>query len=195
MLFRMKNYSEKLLFPLGLKISNVKANTISIFGFIMAIIVFLGFTYNYLWVAILGLFFIEFFDQFDGVVARIQGCTDFGGFLDSSLDRYGDILVYYGLYVGGYVEVHLLIAVIAGSLLTSYTRARIEAARGGSVGGVGIFERTDRIPFLMLAAIIHLWYDQALFLGMIILAIGTNYTVFQRFRYASRTLSHIQNVD
>ena len=190
MLFRMKKYSEKLLLPLGRKISHVPANRISIFGFGAAALAFLGFWFQLLWLALISLFLIEFFDQLDGVIARLQGTTKFGGFLDSTLDRYGDALLFYGLILGGYVSFHLGILVMVGALITSYTRARIEAAGHKSVGGVGILERTDRIPLLFFGALLQFWLPTALWITMLILAIGTHLTAAHRFRYASKVLSH-----
>ena len=42
-------------------------------------------------------FITEFFDQLDGVVARLQGPTKLGSFLDSSLDRIGDFFLFVGV--------------------------------------------------------------------------------------------------
>ncbi|UCC19993.1 MAG: CDP-alcohol phosphatidyltransferase family protein, partial [Promethearchaeota archaeon] len=90
MLLQIKRFSEKLLLPLGRKLVKIPANYFTIFGLLSAIFAFFGFIFHFLIIAIIFLFITEFFDQLDGVVARLQGPTKFGGFLDSTLDRIGD---------------------------------------------------------------------------------------------------------
>ena len=108
----------------------------------MDIVLYLGISY----------ILIEFFDQLDGVVARLQGPTRFGGFLDSTLDRYGDAFIFLGIILGGYITLEIGILVMIGAFLTSYTRARMEGAGIEKVSGVGLFERTDRVPILIIGA-------------------------------------------
>ena len=66
------------------------------------------------------------FDMLDGAVARASGTvTKFGGFLDSTIDRYSESLVYGGVlvYLLGTRDYHLgsllVIVATAGSLLIS----------------------------------------------------------------------------
>jgi CDP-diacylglycerol--glycerol-3-phosphate 3-phosphatidyltransferase len=78
------------------------------------------------------------FDWLDGALARLTNrITPFGGFLDSALDRYSEGLIYGGLlwvYVQqasktqtGTTEVMLIFAVIVGSMMISYVRARVSS--------------------------------------------------------------------
>lgn len=119
------------------------------------------------------------FDTLDGAVARVTGrVTVFGGFLDSTLDRYSEAAVFCGLLVlytrqGRLLEVVLVYAVIIGSLLVSYARARAEGL--GLDCEVGWLQRPERIALLGLG----LALDLALPV-LIILAIFTNLTVAQR---------------
>jgi len=190
MLFRVKKFSEKLLLPLGTKLSKIPANYISIFGFISAIIVFIGFSFKWILLDIIFLCFIFLLDQLDGVIARLQGVTKFGGFLDSTLDRYSDILIFVGIILGEYTEIIIGFIVIFGAFLTSYTRAKIEALGIVSLSGVGLLERTDRIPILIIGTIIQIWIPFAIWWTMVILAIGTHLTAIQRFIFAYKNLSH-----
>ena len=73
------------------------------------------------------------FDMLDGRVARLRGReTKFGAFLDSTMDRYSDMLLYMGLLIlyarmerTGFM---VLVWVAAfGSFMTSYARARAES--------------------------------------------------------------------
>jgi phosphatidylglycerophosphate synthase len=189
MLLQIKKFSEKLLLPLGKKLVKIPANYFTLFGLISALITFFGFMFNWLIIIIIFLFITEFFDQLDGVVARLQGPTILGGFLDSTLDRIGDCFLLTGVILGGYTNLEIGLIVFIGAFLTSYTRAKIEALGVDNLYGVGILERTDRVPIMLIGAIFQIWYPTALWWTMIVLAIGTNITVLQRLIYAFRKFS------
>jgi CDP-diacylglycerol--glycerol-3-phosphate 3-phosphatidyltransferase len=126
------------------------------------------------------------FDMLDGAVARASGTvTKFGGFLDSTLDRYSEAVVYGGvlIYVLGTKDflagAILVFAATAGSLLISYARARAEAA--GFKASVGLLARPERVLVLAVGlltgqVIAALW----------ILAIGTHLTVLTRITHVWR---------
>ena len=183
---------QKALLPLARKLKNVPANVFTITSLIFSLVSGLGFYLNILSITIICLFLIEFFDQLDGVVARIQGPTKFGAFLDSTLDRYGDAALFMGIILGNYTSPFLGILAFIGAFLTSYTRARVESLYDGSLGGVGILERTDRVPLLMIGAIFQIFFQTALWWAVIILIIGSHITVFQRIFYAHKNLSKIR---
>ena len=130
-----------------------------------------------------------FFDALDGVIARLYGrVTVFGGFLDSMLDRYADALVLTGIILGGYGYVLWGLLALVGSLLVSYSRARAEAA-GVKMETIGLAERAERILILTVASLLTLIWSYALWWSIVLLAVLTNLTVFQRavyFRKASR---------
>ncbi len=184
MLLQVKKFSEKLLLPLGRKLTKIPANYFTLFGMISAIITFIGFYFQNLPLIIAFLFITEFFDQLDGVVARLQGPTKMGAFLDSTLDRIGDFFLFFGVILGGYTSIEIGLIVIIGAFLTSYTRAKIEALGVKSMYRVGIFERTDRVPILFIGAIFQIWFPTAIWWTMIILAVGTNITAIHRIFYA-----------
>jgi len=189
MLLQIKKFSEKLLLPLGKKLVKIPANYITLFGLISAIITFFGFIFHCLMIVIVFLFITEFFDQLDGVVARLQGPTILGGFLDSTLDRIGDFFLFIGIIFGGYTTLEIGILVLIGTFLTSYTRAKIEALGIDNLYGVGILERTDRVLILFIGSIFQIWFPTVIWWTMIILAVGTNITVLQRIIYAFRKFS------
>ncbi len=188
MLFQMKLYAEKLLLPLGKRLIHIPANYFTIISCLMSFLAGLGFYAHLPWLLIPSLLLIEVFDQLDGVVARLQGPTAFGAYLDSTLDRYGDFAIFIGIWFGEYTNEWVVIGALVGTLMTSYARARAEALGIDSLGGIGILERTDRIPLLLLGAIVYLWYGQAFVIIMWILLIGTNFTAFQRTLYVYRQL-------
>ena len=190
MLLQVKKFSAKLLLPLAKKIKRIPANYITFFGLFSAIVVFFGFLLNWLLLIIIFLFVTEFFDQLDGVVARLQGPTKFGGFLDSTLDRIGDFFLFFGVILSGYTTIEIGLIVLLGAFLTSYTRAKIESMGVENLYGVGILERTDRVPILFIGAILQIWFPTALWWTMIVLAVGTNITALQRIIFAYRKFSN-----
>lgn len=130
------------------------------------------------------------FDMLDGAVARSTGqVTKFGGFFDSTLDRYSESIVYFGLLIylmntdAGTTAVVLLFAAIIGSLMVSYSRARAEAV--GIDAEVGIFARPERIILLAIL----LMFDQPV-IALWILAIVTNFTTMQRIFHVWRKTSY-----
>ncbi len=189
MLLGVKKYSEKLLLPLGKKIKKIPANVITLIGLIFAILAGFFFIFQILLFIIISLVLVEFFDQLDGVVARLQGPTKLGSFLDSTLDRIGDYIIFFGIILGGYTDLHIGLITLAGAFLTSYTRAKIESLGIPNLYGVGLLERTDRVPILLIGSIFQIWFPLAIWWTMILLAIGTNITVIQRIVFAFKKFS------
>ncbi len=194
MLLGVKKYSEKLLLPLGKKIKKVPANLITALGLFFAFLTLLSFMFQSLVFIIITLFIVEFFDQLDGVVARLQGPTKLGAFLDSTLDRIGDFFIFFGIILGGYTNIYIGLITLAGAFLTSYTRAKIESLGVPNLYGVGLLERTDRVPILFIGSIFQIWFPTAIWWTMVILAICTNVTVLQRLIYAFKKFSE-KNLD
>jgi CDP-diacylglycerol--glycerol-3-phosphate 3-phosphatidyltransferase len=117
-----------------------------------------------------------------------MGRTDrFGALLDSALDRYADAAIFAGLgyYFADRVQFELLVlafAALMGSYSVSYVRARAEGL--GVDVKVGLFSRLERIAIIL----IMLFVPQVLPAGLVILAIGTNFTSVQRLLYVYRVL-------
>jgi len=129
-----------------------------------------------------------FFDLVDGVVARHFGLsTDFGAFLDSTMDRLVDMVVLFAIAMhygeAGRSGLVLVagIALVSG-VLTSYAKARAEQWIDRLEGG--ILERGERVGLLAVGAIFG-WMVPILW----ILAIGSSLTVAQRFAAAYRQLN------
>ncbi|MAG36949.1 MAG: CDP-diacylglycerol--glycerol-3-phosphate 3-phosphatidyltransferase [Dehalococcoidia bacterium] len=100
-------------------------------------------------VAVLG---ASAFDLFDGALARVAGQkTRFGAFFDSTLDRYSESLLFFGLLVwfartGRWPGAILCYLSLLGSLMVSYARARAEGL--GLDCEVGWFQRPERMVVL-----------------------------------------------
>src|SRR5258707_1316395 len=100
------------------------------------------------------------FDMLDGQVARLSGrVTRFGGFLDSSLDRLSDMVVFVGLMVffardttyHSTLNVFLAGAGLMGSVMVSYTSARAESLIPKC--DVGFLRRPERVVLLIIGAL------------------------------------------
>jgi phosphatidylglycerophosphate synthase len=92
------------------------------------------------------------FDMLDGGLARLQNrVTRFGAFLDSTLDRWGEGVIYIGIVAGtaaaGWVAgAALATAAAVSSFQVSYCRAKAESL--GLHGEVGIAPRAERLVVL-----------------------------------------------
>jgi len=127
------------------------------------------------------------FDLFDGVVARKLGkVTPFGGFLDSVLDRYSDLLLLLAILIH-YLKredpglIILTFFVSMGTVLIPYARAKAEALQVPCT--IGLMERAERIILLSIGTIFQ-WMEPVLW----ILAILTHFTVLQRIYYVWKKL-------
>jgi CDP-diacylglycerol--glycerol-3-phosphate 3-phosphatidyltransferase len=126
------------------------------------------------------------FDMLDGAVARRSGKgSSFGAFLDSTMDRFAEIVPYLGLAYGLRERWEFLLPflVITGSLMVSYTRARVEGL--GGTCAVGMLERPERIVLVFLGLFIG---GPFLPLALILLAAGSYFTTFQRIAHARKVL-------
>jgi phosphatidylglycerophosphate synthase len=124
-------------------------------------------------------------DAVDGTLARITGrVTKFGAFLDSTLDRYAEGVLFLAIAfrsVSRHDDVTTYLAVVAliGSLLVSYTRARAEGL-GASIKG-GWFTRFERMLVLVAGLLLTAWLGPAvLTIALAIIGFFANLTALQR---------------
>ena len=143
------------------------------------------------WLQLAGLLLILFsiFDAFDGTVARLTGkVSRFGAFFDSTLDRYAEAFVLFGLLIyetgqpGTRTEVLLIYVSIVGSLLVSYTRAKAESL--GIKCMEGILTRAERVALLAVGLLLspyQFWVlPNSMTIVLWLLAILSNVTAMQR---------------
>jgi archaetidylinositol phosphate synthase len=163
-------------------------NMVSVIGLCLILLSAFAYSMRELLFAAILLFFAGFCDVLDGIVARLyEEMTEFGAFLDSLMDRYGDAIVLAGMTIGGLCHVESGLAAIIGSLLVSYTRARAETI-GIKMESIGLAERAERLLILLVSSITAIFWPPALELGVILVALLTNFTVLQRTLYVYRTL-------
>ena len=132
-------------------------------------------------------------DAVDGALARAQGSgTAFGGFLDSTLDRAGEAILFIG--VGTWLlrtqpdptlAVLGLMVALSGSFLVSYTHARAQGI--GLAASVGLAPRTERLVLMIAGvALAGLGITVGLIAIIGVLAVLTIVTVVQRIRHVWR---------
>jgi len=133
---------------------HVTANTVTVLGLLIVVIAALAIGSGWLLAGALILMGGSLFDAVDGALARATGGgTPFGGFLDSTLDRAGEAIVYLAIaayYLRGDAPTWPVLAAfvaLAGSFMVSYSRARAEGI--GVTATVGIAPRTERMVLIV----------------------------------------------
>lgn len=132
-------------------------------------------------------------DAFDGALARKLGRKQkgFGAFLDSTLDRLAEIVLFGGFifYFMQRDDTWMLVmsyAAITGSLMVSYTRSRAEAL--GLSAKIGILSRVERYVVMIVSLVLN-WPHVAL----VILAVLTYYTMLQRMLHVWQQSATVQD--
>ena len=177
----VRKYSRKFLEPLARLISTtgVSPNVISVIGFLLMVGVAIVLANGYLFLGGILIIFAGIFDALDGMLARMMESTSrFGAFLDSTLDRFSEAIIYLGLFIyflgqNQQVELILIYATVVGSLMVSYARARAEGI--GVPLKEGMFTRFERIFLLVVGLLLN-----QVTLALWVLAILTNVTAVQR---------------
>jgi CDP-diacylglycerol--glycerol-3-phosphate 3-phosphatidyltransferase len=122
------------------------------------------------------------FDLLDGALARFtKQTTRFGAILDSTVDRISEAAILFGLLIwylarAGSLEILLIFAVLIGSFLVSYIRARAEGL--GWQCQVGLFTRAERVIVLAIGLLIN-----QVFVALCVLVVFVFITVVQRLIY------------
>jgi CDP-diacylglycerol--glycerol-3-phosphate 3-phosphatidyltransferase len=132
-----------------------------------------------------------FSDMLDGTMARMQNRTGvWGAFLDSTLDRvadgviFGSVLVWAVREQAWWVQVAAFVCLVGGFVI-SYARARAESL--GLDCKVGVAERTERLLILLIPAFLYgLGVPYILPAALMVLAVLVVITVLQRFVHVYR---------
>jgi archaetidylinositol phosphate synthase len=130
-----------------------------------------------------------FFDVLDGAVARAKDkISARGAFLDSTLDRVSEMLIFLGILLGNYVAPFFVLLALALSLLVSYTRAKGDAL-GVNLAGIGVGERSERFVVLIVTSILGV-----VALGVLIVVVLALLTFVERTVRVSRALGRQRRV-
>jgi CDP-diacylglycerol--glycerol-3-phosphate 3-phosphatidyltransferase len=132
-----------------------------------------------------------FSDLLDGTMARLSGRTSkWGGFLDATLDRFGDAAIFGSLayYFGEHNQAGMFLAcmicLISGAV-TSYARAKAEAL--GFRCDVGFVERGERlVGSLVSTGLDGLGVPYVQAIAFWALAAGSTCTVVQRMLFVRK---------
>jgi len=172
--------------------SKITPNQVSWATFGLAVLSFLSFIYNWNIAAGLLAQLSSIIDGVDGSLARLKGMSSaFGGFLDSILDRYADILIMLGLTVWSasnevypYVWLAGFLS-ITGTIGISYSRARVstEFQPHFDRGFLSLASRDIRLFIVMIGAIIGQGY-----FCLIAIAALTHLMIISRLIFAYRHL-------
>ena len=152
------------------------------------------------------------FDMMDGQVARIGNMkSTFGALYDSVLDRYSELITFFGIcsylimhhHIGGFI---IAFAALIGSLMVSYVRARAEGL--DIECKVGLMQRPERVVLTSLGALccgIYAHFSgetQAasafdpiwiLIVPLLFVAIFSNITAFVRVRHCYKVMKNMEN--
>jgi CDP-diacylglycerol--glycerol-3-phosphate 3-phosphatidyltransferase len=157
---------------------------------------------SFFWAGI-ALIVANLFDMLDGQVARLSGrVTRFGGFLDSSLDRLSDMVVFVGLMVfyardlqsHSTLNVFLAGAGLMGSVMVSYASARAESLIPKC--DVGFLRRPERVVLFIIGALSTHPGSNNSFANRMpavlwVLAIGSYWTFAHRMYHTWRELNRV----
>ena len=183
---RIKRIGEPIALFLGRLGFTPDALTVAGFGIVLAA-AFAAAAGQWVLTALI-LIFGTLFDGLDGTLARATGKTsDFGAFLDSTMDRAGEAVIYAGIAAGaamnGKTEVIGLATLALGTgSLVSYVRARGEGL--GVCANIGIAQRAERAAVLIVGLLAgglaaSTWLTAAL----LIISVASAITVVQRIRF------------
>jgi CDP-diacylglycerol---glycerol-3-phosphate 3-phosphatidyltransferase len=135
-------------------------------------------------------------DAVDGALARATGGgTPFGGFLDSTLDRAAEAILYAGVVIyllraeaDPIAPVALALAALCGSFMVSYTRARAEAI--GVSASVGLAPRTERLVLVVAGiALAGIGFEIGLIGAVGVVAALAIATTIQRIWHVQREMT------
>ncbi|MDO9516679.1 MAG: archaetidylinositol phosphate synthase [Methanosarcinaceae archaeon] len=193
--------ASKFIEPMAIAFAKagISPNAVSIISLIFAAMAGIYFYYadgNPKIVLIAGLFVFlnSFLDAMDGAMARhLKIASLKGDFLDHVIDRYSDVFIICGIFLGGHVDWRIGVVAIVGVLLTSYLGTQAQALNIGRYYG-GVMGRADRLILIILASIIYFVYPicvsgfSALGWVMIAIAVGSHITALQRIIHIWKSL-------
>ncbi|HEX7258158.1 MAG TPA: CDP-alcohol phosphatidyltransferase family protein [Nitrososphaeraceae archaeon] len=197
MLNKFRENLQPVLEKMGILFASMglSPNALTLIGFITTIIASIIFGLNSLQLepilnsSVVGsimLLIAGFFDVIDGSVAKITKKTSKkGAFLDSTLDKISEAIIFLGIAIGELANPILCLIAVSSSLLVSYTRSRAETL-GLDLSGVGFGERAERL--LVLAIMGFFPFSYSLEYGVIIVIVISIITVIQRVHKSLKKL-------
>ncbi len=179
----------------------ITPNTLTVLGLLLSILTAFIIAQGWLLAGGLLVLFAGIFDMFDGAMARARNAaTTFGAFFDSTLDRYSESIILFGLLFYALREpglqdrfwpfgneqpwlIALIYIAVVGSLMVSYAKARAEGL--GLECKTGLLARPERVVILAIGLL-----TGAVIWALVVLAIFSNVTAVERIVHIWR-VTHV----
>ena len=185
--------------PIAKLLINLKVHphVITFAGLFLSILAFNFFRLGHFFYAGLMVILAGICDVLDGRLAReTKQITKFGALMDSTIDRYSEVLMFLGIAIffhdkQSYI-IYLIIFAITGSFMVSYTRARAEGL--GIDCKIGLMQRPERVTYLAIGSLLgSIPKTKYIFLILAIwfIAIFANITVVQRIIFIRNRLKNL----
>lgn len=181
----------------------VTPNMLTLVGLLLSIVTAVVIAQGFLFAGGLLVLFAGIFDMFDGALARARNAAStFGAFFDSTLDRYSESIILFGLL---WYTLHapalndrlwpfhntqswmlsLIYIAVVGSLMVSYAKARAEGL--GLECKTGLLARPERVVILAIGLLTGtgIW-------AVLLLAIFANVTTVERIVYIWRVTQQVK---
>lgn len=186
---RVRRMSMRVIQPVAR--SRISPNALTVVGLLLNFLTAVVIGGGYLFASGVLLLFAGVFDMADGALARVKDASsEFGDFLDATLDRLAEAsvglgLLWHAMVKNDDVQVALIYAVVLGSVMISYARARAEVLNLDCE--VGIMARPERIVILAVGLILaQVTQEFALTIILVVLCLSTYWTVAQRIVHVYR---------
>lgn len=186
---RARRISMRLITPVAR--SRISPNMLTIIGLLLNFLTAFVIGSGWLFASGVMLLVAGIFDMADGALARVKdAASQFGDFLDATLDRLAEAgiglgLLWHALALHDNFQVGLIYAMVLGSVMISYARARAEVLNLDCE--VGVMARPERIVILAVGLILaQATKEFALTVILGILVVSTYYTVAQRIVHVYR---------
>ena len=192
MLYKKRKYFKGLSSKIGETLVRVpiSPNQWTVSSLVLAVILFYFLINQEFLISFIVCIFAVSIDMVDGAVARASNrVTKFGAYLDTTVDRFVEFFIIFGLFFVGYPDFILssqawLMILFFGSMMSTYSKpAAFEKGliNKESKGG-GILEHTDRLLlFLVIILISYFSLQYATYL-IALTSILTLVSFVQRFR-------------
>lgn len=182
----------------------ITPNILTLLGLVLSMVTAIVIARGYFLVGGLLVLFAGIFDMFDGALARARNASStFGAFLDSTLDRYSESIILFGLFwytlQAGTLQEQLwpfhheqtwmlssIYIAVVGSLMVSYAKARAEGL--GLECRTGLLARPERVVILAIGLL-----ASAIIWAVLLLAIFSNVTAVERIVYIWRVTRHSEH--
>ena len=126
MLQSLRPLLTRILNPLARNL-NINPNIVTVISPFVAALQPMDLQNHNLILGFIAILFSGFLDVVDGAVARYHDrASPFGAFLDSTMDRFADAIIYIGIIFGGYCDWFVGVLAIHSAITVSYARARAE---------------------------------------------------------------------